>query len=321
MAYTYDFDAWGALISINDNQGHTISGNSLATTNPLRYRGYVYDDETGLYYLQSRYYDPKTGRFLNADVYFDTETGSPLSTNMFAYCENCPLYKIDTNGKDAWWLQAKISVWSMGHTSILVQEKAGYWWYIYWSGESVQVLFLGTLGRDQINEYVSKVLIVFSKLFNINVKKTDNYNSIIKLSGGFSASYKFALSYAQGLPYRYVRTKYYTLSYNPNDGYNEEELCAMTKGQIERLLRNKTHRQYKNKCRPQSYVVLNNPEYDTYKFNCMHFSILSLSKGYTNKDNKKFQYALKEIQRWDFIPNSGFRRFLNIYRYVTEIGI
>ena len=88
LAYTYDYDAWGALLSIKDNQGNTISGNSLATTNPLRYRGYVYDDETGLYYLQSRYYDPKTGRFLNADVYFDTESGSPLSTNMFAYCEN-----------------------------------------------------------------------------------------------------------------------------------------------------------------------------------------------------------------------------------------
>ena len=102
LAYTYDYDAWGALLSIKDNQGHTISGNStsLATTNPLRYRGYVYDDETGLYYLQSRYYDPKTGRFLNADVYFDTGSGSSLSTNMFSYCENCPLYKIDTNGKD-----------------------------------------------------------------------------------------------------------------------------------------------------------------------------------------------------------------------------
>ena len=52
--------------------------------NPLRYRGYVYDDETGLYYLQSRYYDPVTGRFLNADVYADTGYVSPLSTNTFA---------------------------------------------------------------------------------------------------------------------------------------------------------------------------------------------------------------------------------------------
>ena len=51
-----------------------------------------------MYYLQSRYYDPITGRFLNADVYCDTQTGSPLSTNMFAYCENEPLMNVDIYG-------------------------------------------------------------------------------------------------------------------------------------------------------------------------------------------------------------------------------
>ena len=50
----------------------------------------MYDTDTGLYYLQSRYYDPKIGRFINADdtAYVDTNSGTPLSTNMFAYCEN-----------------------------------------------------------------------------------------------------------------------------------------------------------------------------------------------------------------------------------------
>ncbi len=80
---TYAYDAWGALLTENED-------NSIAGLNPFRYRGYVYDSETELYYLQSRYYDPKTGRFLNADnpIYTDTCSGSPLSTNMFAYCEN-----------------------------------------------------------------------------------------------------------------------------------------------------------------------------------------------------------------------------------------
>ena len=58
----------------------------------------VYDEETGLYYLQSRYYDPLTGRFLNADVYCDTESGTPLSTNMFAYCENNAINNVDYSG-------------------------------------------------------------------------------------------------------------------------------------------------------------------------------------------------------------------------------
>ena len=114
--------AWGGIISITDNQGHVIpnTGNSLATTNPLRYRGYVYDDETGLYYLQSRYYDPKTGRFINADIYFDTGSGSPLSTNMFAYCENVAIFNIDISGK------AHSSTSSVGAGSVI---KSSHFYY------------------------------------------------------------------------------------------------------------------------------------------------------------------------------------------------
>jgi RHS repeat-associated protein len=59
----------------------------MANTNPLRYRGYYYDSELGMYYLQSRYYDPNTGRFLNADdtAYLGAD-GTPESYNLFAYC-------------------------------------------------------------------------------------------------------------------------------------------------------------------------------------------------------------------------------------------
>ena len=60
---------------------------SLGAANPLRYRGYIYDQETGLYYLQSRYYDPNVGRFLNADGLVSTGQGV-LGYNMFAYCLN-----------------------------------------------------------------------------------------------------------------------------------------------------------------------------------------------------------------------------------------
>ncbi|MEE0006397.1 MAG: RHS repeat-associated core domain-containing protein [Ruminococcus sp.] len=67
----------------------------------LRYRGYVYDTDTGLYYLQSRYYDPQTGRFINADdtAYVDTNSGTTLSTNMFAYCENNHINNVDYTGQ------------------------------------------------------------------------------------------------------------------------------------------------------------------------------------------------------------------------------
>ena len=88
----YVYNAWGDIISQSDDE--------LASINPLRYRGYVYDEDTATCYLQSRYYDPTTGRFINADdtAYVDTNSGTPLSTNMFAYCENNPVNKVDPNG-------------------------------------------------------------------------------------------------------------------------------------------------------------------------------------------------------------------------------
>jgi RHS repeat-associated protein len=65
----YSYDTWGKLLSIKDGNGYDITNDkySIGYLNPIRYRGYYYDSETGLYYLQSRYYDPELGRFINAD--------------------------------------------------------------------------------------------------------------------------------------------------------------------------------------------------------------------------------------------------------------
>ena len=84
----YTYDAWGYILS---------SGGNLAAVNPLRYRGYYYDNETGFYYLQSRYYDPANRRFISADVYASTGQGF-LGTNMFAYCNNKPIINSDPSG-------------------------------------------------------------------------------------------------------------------------------------------------------------------------------------------------------------------------------
>ena len=94
---TYTYDAWGNLL--------TTTG-SLATTlgeqNPLRYRGYVYDTETGLYYLQSRYYNPGWGRFINADdttLLASSPSKAHWDKNVFAYCDNNPLNRVDEDGE------------------------------------------------------------------------------------------------------------------------------------------------------------------------------------------------------------------------------
>ena len=73
---------------------------TLGVANPLTYRGYVYDTESGLYYLQSRYYDPEVGRFLNADALVSTGQGL-LGNNMFAYCLNNPAAYLDDTGTAA----------------------------------------------------------------------------------------------------------------------------------------------------------------------------------------------------------------------------
>ena len=70
---------------------------TLGAHNPLRYRGYVYDNWYGVYYLQSRYYIPRDCRFLNADVFTSTGQGL-LGNNMFAHCNNNPVNYSDPAG-------------------------------------------------------------------------------------------------------------------------------------------------------------------------------------------------------------------------------
>ena len=75
-------------------------GNAAHAVNPFRYRGYYYDSELELYYLQSRYYNPEWGRFLNADVYVNAN-GDLTGYNMYAYCSNNPVIQADYLGSAA----------------------------------------------------------------------------------------------------------------------------------------------------------------------------------------------------------------------------
>ena len=93
---TYTYDAWGNPLT----QTGTMSS-TLGTHNPLRYRSYVYDTETQLYYLQSRYYNPEIGRFINADGFVSTGQGL-VGNNMFAYCNNNPVMGYDPTGLINW---------------------------------------------------------------------------------------------------------------------------------------------------------------------------------------------------------------------------
>ena len=98
---TYTYDAWGKC-SLSGANGNTILEDKVvAFYNPFRYRGYYYDNETGFYYLQSRYYNPEWGRFLNADGYINAN-GDITGFNMFAYCSNNPVMGYDPTGEWDW---------------------------------------------------------------------------------------------------------------------------------------------------------------------------------------------------------------------------
>ncbi len=99
----YAYDAWGTPTLIADSSGNDVSTNAnhLANINPFRYRGYYYDNESGFYYLNSRYYDPIVCRFLNADgvSLFSYEMQTVQQYNMFSYCWNNPVNMCDFTGE------------------------------------------------------------------------------------------------------------------------------------------------------------------------------------------------------------------------------
>ena len=87
----YSYDAWGNCTIVTDKSG-------IANLNPFRYRGYYYDSETGLYYLQTRYYDPETGRFISRDSIEYTDPETICGLNLYAYCGNNPVMFTDLLG-------------------------------------------------------------------------------------------------------------------------------------------------------------------------------------------------------------------------------
>lgn len=99
LAASYNYGAWGNYSVHGADGKKTTDATFIGHINPLRYRGYYYDRETRLYYLQSRYYDFANCRFINADTFATTDANGFLSANMFAYCENNPIGNSDPDGE------------------------------------------------------------------------------------------------------------------------------------------------------------------------------------------------------------------------------
>ena len=120
----YTYDAWG---------NHTVTDYTdfgLGSVNPIRYRSYYYDTETGLYFLQTRYYDPQTGRFINIDDISYPEPEIINGLNLYAYCGNNPISRIDPVGcswswSGFWKFLGAVAI-VVGVTALIVVTAGGF---------------------------------------------------------------------------------------------------------------------------------------------------------------------------------------------------
>jgi len=140
----YFYDAWGKV---------TNSGNIIGLYNPIRYRGYYYDTDTGFYYLQSRYYDPAIKRFINADGYINAN-GDILGFNMFAYCGNSPIAHEDSCGK---YVESALDVASLVADVVdIVANPANPFAWISLAADVASLILPGVTGGGSIVRVVAK---------------------------------------------------------------------------------------------------------------------------------------------------------------------
>ena len=135
----YVYGDWGEILDITGDL-------EIAEANPLRYRGYYYDNETGYYYLQSRYYDPNICRFINADILSLVSIDTLLGINIFIYCQNDPINFIDPTG----------------YYSIAESEKTSNWF------EAVMKALVIAIPVDAFTRAFESFVQTFNHTFNFN---------------------------------------------------------------------------------------------------------------------------------------------------------
>ncbi|TYQ14731.1 UNVERIFIED_CONTAM: RHS repeat-associated protein [Acetivibrio alkalicellulosi] len=145
-------------------------------TNPFRYCGEYFDEETGTIYLRARYYNPRVGRFISEDSYWGSAT-DPLSLNLYTYCANNPVFYIDPSGFDAIILQdtTNSSASIMGDTCLLLQDKNGTWYFFQYAFNAVMFFDVEDYALeslDELNKYIGT-----------------NFNSSTYIKGDFSKSH------------------------------------------------------------------------------------------------------------------------------------
>ena len=189
---TYTYDAWGRLLNSSTNQ--------IFKANPIRYRGYYYDTESGLYYLGSRYYDPAVKRFINADgaTLAVTNSGGLTDKNYFAYCDNNPTNRSDDGGR--FW-ETALDVISLGASIVEVcHNPTDPWAWAGMVGDAIDLIPVVT-GVGEATRAVKTTIKAVDKADDVIVsakalrRTADASSDIRKATGSYEILYKSGYSY------------------------------------------------------------------------------------------------------------------------------
>ncbi|MDD6212329.1 MAG: hypothetical protein PUB22_04200, partial [Clostridiales bacterium] len=192
---TYIYNAWGKPISIQDT-----SPNQIGSINPIRYRGYYYDSETGLYYVSSRYYDPEIGRFISPDT-IDVLTATPMGLtdkNLYAYCDNNPVVRVDCGG-DFW--ETTFDVISLGASIVEVcVTPTDPWAWASLVGDAVDLIPFVTGVGEATRAVKTTIKVVDNTSDVVTSAKTiyrtaDAASDIRKATGSYEILYKSGYNY------------------------------------------------------------------------------------------------------------------------------
>ena len=212
---SYTYDAWGNCTVTVVSGTTTLEKNVVRSYNPFRYRGYYYDTETGLYYLQSRYYNPAWGRFLNADKLISTGQGL-LGYNMYAYCNNSPIMFVDHTGTDAIYVSTTEKLPVVGHALVYIQDEQGQWYKTQFAGDfddvrSARVTTEPVSYRDIVGHLKRKKVnfVYLEGDYSRGAEKAKQYAKLnIQYNRKYDVLYNNCTDYARDI-----------LSYGPNQQY------------------------------------------------------------------------------------------------------